>query len=410
MKKLYLLLFVVVVFIGCASAPKYPAGMESWYVSAEGSDRNNGYTEQTAFRSLFKAIAAASNSRIKVITVLGTLDVNSEQSTNKERVFIIQGTGKDEVLIRGAGTEPAVLSAEASGRRVTLIRGSMPIRLENIEISGGTTSSEGAGMGISTGATVILGNGCVIRNNTSQNMGGGIIVAPGGSLIIDGGKVLDNNAAMVGGGIVLLGTGTSASNAGTLVIRNGEVSNNQAQGGGGIAIHQGAKCTLYAGVIHNNTAEFIGGGVWVSMGGLFTMDGGIIQNNHSMGMGGGLALIDQSSFIFVKGEIKRNMADEHGGGIAADSLSSINMEGGFISGNQAASRGGGIYSGGPFLKSGGKIYGKDAPPDTANSAETGTAVYFLGSDNIHKMREQSAGETMTLDASVNDGWDIVREE
>jgi hypothetical protein len=410
MKKLYLasIICISVVFVACASAPKYPAGMETWYVTAEGSDRNNGFTEETAFRSLFKALVAASNSPIKTITVLGTLDVKSEQSTNTERVFLIHGRGKDEVLIRGAGTEPAVLSAAESGRRVTLIRGSVPIRLENIEISGGTSSGEGAGIGISPGATLILGPGCVIRNNTSQNMGGGVIVAPGASLIIDGGKVLDNHAATIGGGIVLLGL--SANNAGTLVIRKGEVSNNQAQGGGGIAVHQGAKFTLYDGTIHNNTADYIGGGVLVSLGSLFTMDGGVIQNNHSLGMGGGLAFIEQSAFIFVKGEITRNQADENGGGIVADAASSINMEGGFVSVNEAASQGGGIFTGGPFVKTGGKIYGSDMPGDAANKAKTGAAVYFLGPGNAQKIKEKSAGETMTLDASANEGWDIVREE
>lgn len=408
MRKLYLLFVVFIVFMSCASTPKYPAGMVTWYVSAQGSDRNDGFTEQTAFRSLFKAIAAASISPIKTITVLGTLDVKSEQSTNTERVFIIQGMGKDEVLIRGSDTEPAVLSAAESGRRATIIRGSMPIRLENIEISGGTSSGEGAGMGISPGSTVILGPGSVIRNNKSQNMGGGVIVAPGASLIIDGGKILDNHADTIGGGIVLLGM--TASSTGTLVIRKGEISNNQAQGGGGIAVHQGAKFTLYDGVIHNNTADYIGGGVLVSLGSIFTMDGGTVQNNHSLGMGGGLALIEQSSFIFANGEIKGNLAEEHGGGIAADGSSSVNMEGGFISVNRAASRGGGIYTGGPFLKTGGKIYGNDMPSDAANIAETGRAVYFLSPGNVHKMLEQSSGEDMKLDSSTDDGWDTIREE
>ena len=406
MKKLCSLLFVVIL-CACATTPKYPPGQDTYYVMATGSDRNNGFSELTAFRSLFKAMAAAANGPIKKITVLGTLDVTTEQSSNRERVFLIQSMGKGEILICGADGEPAVLSAAGSGRRAVLVRGTAPIRFENIEITGGFSSSEGGGLGIGPGSAVTLGPGAVVRDNASANIGGGIVVARGASLVVEGGKVTGNRSSAVGGGIAVLGV--SSSNAGVLVIREGEISNNRAQGGGGIAVYQGSTFTLSGGGIYDNTADLAGGGVLVSQGAVFTMEGGLVRGNRSLGSGGGLALLEDGSFVLKSGEIHGNRASEHGGGIAADALSSINMDGGFISANEAAVRGGGIFSAGPFEKSGGKIYGNDVPEDTANTAETGTAVFIFSMDGMNKIREESAGEGMSLDTASGEGWTIFEE-
>jgi len=407
MKKLYILLFIVI-FCSCATTRKYPPGQETYFVTAGGSDRNDGFSEATAFRSLFKAMVSAASGPIKTITVLGTLDMGTEQSSNAERVFLLQGVGEGDILIRGAGPDPAVLSAEGSGRRVALIRGTTPIRFENIEISGGVSSGEGGGIGIGPGSTVILGPGAVVRNNAAEYVGGGVLVGPGGSLVVEGGKIFDNRSGTVGGGIGVMGI--SPKNAGTVVIRSGEIRNNRAQGGGGIAVFQSGRFTLSGGAIYDNTADLAGGGVVVSQGAAFAMEGGVIRENRSLGPGGGIALLEASSFVLKDGEIHGNHAAEHGGGIAADSVSVITVEGGFISANRASSRGGGVFTAGSFIKYGGKIYGNDVPEDTANVAETGTAVFFFGRSGINKIREQSAGEDLELDTASDEGWIITEEE
>jgi hypothetical protein len=46
-------------------------------------------------------MTVASKAGIKTITLLSSLDILSERSSNSERVFIIQGTGKDLITIRG---------------------------------------------------------------------------------------------------------------------------------------------------------------------------------------------------------------------------------------------------------------------------------------------------------------------
>jgi len=405
MKKFFIIICVIII-CACASTPKYRPGQDTFYVKADGSDRNDGLSPETPFRSLFKALVMAAKGSIKTITVMGTLDAASEQSSNKERVFLINNIGKDEILIRGlpSAGEPAVLSAAGSGRRAVLVRGGSPIRFEHIIISGGISSGEGGGMGIGPGCTVTLGPGAVIRDNKSDNIGGGVLAAPRASLIVDGGIISGNSAATVGGGIAMLGRG------GILVIKNGEIYNNHAQGGGGIAVYQSSTCTLSGGTIYGNTADLAGGGVVVNMGGIFIMEGGIVRENKTSGSGGGLALLEGGTLIVKDGEINRNSADEHGGGIAADAGSAITVDGGFISANTAVTWGGGVFTAGPFQKTGGKIYGNDVPKDQANTANSGPAVFIFLWDGTYKAREMSAGEDLVLDASTDDGWVIVEEE
>jgi hypothetical protein len=395
-------------FCSCASEPKYlpKPGQDTYYVKASGSDRNSGLSPNTPFRSLFKAMAVVSRGTIKTITVLGTLNADSEQSSNKERVFLINNTGKHEILIRGmpSAREPAVLSAAGSGRRAVLVKGSSPIRFEHIIISGGASSSEGGGIGIGSGSIVTLGPGAVIRNNKADNIGGGILASPRASLFVEGGIITENSASSLGGGIAMLGDG------GILVIREGEICDNRAQGGGGIAIYDGSTCTLSNGTIYGNTADIAGGGVVVNLGGTFIMEGGIVRENKTSGSGGGLALLEGGALIIKNGEINSNSAGEHGGGIAADSNSAITVEGGFISANTAASWGGGIFTAGPFKKTGGKIYGNDMPKDQANTAVSGPAVFVFHWNGTYKTREESAGEDLVLNASADDGWIIVAEE
>ncbi|MDR2211347.1 MAG: hypothetical protein LBO65_07810 [Spirochaetaceae bacterium] len=394
------LLFLTLCICACASFSSKDPVSDTYYVMAGGSDRYNGLSTETPFRSLFKALVMAAAGPVKTITVIGRLDLGSEQSTNTNRVFIIQGTGKDQILIRGMsrGDEPAVLSAEESGRRVILVKGTVNIRLENIEISGGSTPDEGGGLGIGAGASVTLGPGSVVRNNRAGGLGGGVVVVPGGTLFVEGGRIHDNFSTAMGGGVAVVGESS------VLVIRDGEISNNHAQGGGGIAIRQGSAFTLFGGIIHDNTADLAGGGVVLNQAGVFTMEGGIIRGNRSSGSGGGVALVEQGNILVKAGEIHGNRAMEHGGGIASDHSGTINIQGGYISANRASSQGGAIFTAGAFVKSGGTIYGSEVPEDQANISALGAAIFAYRGEGLYKIREQSAGESLILDASADDGW------
>jgi hypothetical protein len=368
---------------------------------AGGSDRNDGLSEQTPFRSLFKALVMVAEGPVKTVTVIGALDLASEQSSNNERVFLIQGTGRDPVLIRGksSGPEPAALSAAGSGRRVILVKGVVNVRFEEIEISGGTASGDGGGgMEIGPGALVTLGSGAVLRDNSSGSIGGGVVIAPGGAFTLDGGRILNNRSEGVGGGVAVVGK-TSV-----LAFRGGEISENHGQGGGGVAVSQDANFIFSGGIIRDNTADFAGGGVMAGQNGIFTMEGGVLRGNRSAGSGGGVALLVGGNVTLKGGEIHGNRAAEHGGGIASDESSVITVQGGYVSANRAASRGGGIFTAGSFVKSGGTIYGNDVPEDESNAAPSGAAVFVYRDDEVYKIREKSAGENLILDSSADDGW------
>jgi hypothetical protein len=393
---------VISVFLSCASTPKAPPP-ETYYVRADGSDQNDGLSEEKPFRSLFKAMTAASKTDVKTITLLSSLDVSSEQSSNSERVFIIQGTGKDLITIRGKSNGgKAVLSGADAGRRVVLVKGISYIYFENVEISGGSSAGEGGGIGIGDGSQVILGEGTVITGNRSETVGGGIAVAPGGKLYIRGGSVSGNLSLGVGGGIAAVGAGT------VLVMEGGEIRENKAEGGGGVAVYEGGAFTLKDGVVSDNQASIAGGGVALNRGAALTMEGGGINGNSSAGSGGALALIDDCIFTMLNGEIANNTGREYGGAVAADHTATLVLRGGNIRGNSAGVHGGGIFSSGVFFKAPESlcvIYGNDAPEENANSARLGSAVYISRDGYGDMIREQSAGTGVLLDSgSAGAGW------
>jgi hypothetical protein len=398
--------FFLVAFalFGCVSVQKgFPP--ETYYVRADGSDQNDGLSEETPFRSLFKAMTAASKADTKIITLLSSLDLSSEQSSNSERVFIIQGTGKDLITIRGKRDgEKVVLSGAGAERRVVLIKGISYICFENIEISGGSSAGEGGGIGIGGGSRVILGEGAVITGNHSGTVGGGIAVAPGGRLYIRGASVSGNLSRGVGGGIAAVGADT------VLVMEGGEIRENRAEGGGGVAVYEGGAFTLKDGLVSANEAVVAGGGVVLNRNAVLTMEGGSISGNTSGGSGGALALIDSCVFTMRGGEIARNTGRDYGGAVAADHTAVLNLEGGAVRGNSAGVSGGGIFSSGAVFKtpeSRWVIYGNDAPEESANSAPQGSAVYISRGGYGDLLREQSAGPDVLLDSGISGaagGW------
>jgi hypothetical protein len=131
-------------------------------------------------------------------------------------------------------------------------------------------------------------------------------------------------------------------------MKNGEISGNTAQAGGGVAIGSGS-FIMEGGKISGNKTPMSGGGVEVA-GGTFTMRGGEISSNTAQG----------------------------GGGVA--------VNGGLL--------------GGKFIKSGGTI-------DAANSAGTGSVVFVRDGIGYQK-RDTAAGPDVNLDSGKygsEGGWE-----
>ena len=316
----------------------------AYYVDSQGNDANHGLSRAAPFKTLAKAMDAASRSRIKRVTVVGTLTEESECESgfprDSESVFYIQNTGGNEITIRGINQ--AKLTAQGTSKRVVKIDGMSRVRFEYLLISDGSPRLDpGGGIYLGDGAAAVLGEGALVRDNRAGIGGGvfalGIDPSAGGEdllteLVIDGGRVLGNHAK-----------GTQGEAGGGLYIRygvcrmiNGEVAENTAEddSGGGILVKQGA-LTVSGGVIRDNQ----GGGVYV-INSPFLMEAGVIRNNRAAHKAGGAALV-LSAFTMTGGGIIDNRAGGDGGGVFMFQSTGV-ITGGEIAGNHGE-YGGAVY-------------------------------------------------------------------
>ncbi|MDR2792068.1 MAG: hypothetical protein LBB61_00175 [Treponema sp.] len=237
-KKSKTAVLVAVLTAACGFSAVAQSAESSYYVSANGSDGNNGLSEGTPFKTLAHAVGAAGKGAVKTITVLGTLKGNSA----------ISNTGAAEILIRGKPDgEKAVLQGNGEGS-VLRITGAAVIRLENVKITGGSNSLGGGGVYIDE-AVVTLGKGGEISGNE----------VPYGDYSC--------------GGVYVL--------SGTFTMSGGEISGNTAENGGGVYIENesDAAFTMTGGAISGNTASGSGGGVYVTSGAAFTQGKGAVSGN-----------------------------------------------------------------------------------------------------------------------------------
>jgi len=92
MKKTLKLLIVLATLLGTSCSAN------RWYVSSQGDDANKGTSEQAAYKTLAKAIRAASAGKKEgTIMVIGVLDAESE-GDNEGAVFVINQAGKAATL------------------------------------------------------------------------------------------------------------------------------------------------------------------------------------------------------------------------------------------------------------------------------------------------------------------------
>jgi hypothetical protein len=200
------------VIAGCGSSPQAAAGEPSatpdltgvtlYYVRADGSDTNAGTSEDAPFKTLAKAVEAAAKTPVKKITVIGTLNGQTD----------IADSGPDEILITGKADSPEAekaflkpLADPGNRENGIMISGVTNIRLEQITITG--YPSNGIVIAESKETTLTVGQGAVITGNgrnaiKKARFGGGILVI-GGTLILQGNAAVTGNYATNGGESVL---------------------------------------------------------------------------------------------------------------------------------------------------------------------------------------------------------------
>ena len=164
-------------------------------------------------------------------------------------------------------------------------------------------------------------------NGDAQD-GAGILAALNTRLTVNNCVIKDNEASVKGGGICSINSGTCAMNL--LSIYNSDVSDNQAQHGGGIYYRDSQN-------YHNPV----------------TIEGSIIKNNTAvLGKGGGLNLqycvLDFNNLIIIDNEVTGTGDMGTGGGIFCQDMETdpdanvINAC--LITGNLASTSGGALYS------------------------------------------------------------------
>jgi len=206
---------------------------------------------------------------------------------------------------------------------------------------------------ISTGGTLIMEDGAVLRNNSVNSAGG---VGVRGTFNMRGGLISGNTAASDAGGVHIYG--------GTFNMSGGEISGNTAgRNGGGIGVFNGGAFTMTGGKINGNTNNAgPGGGVYVGRGCTFIMNNGEISGNTAVTNNSGGVRID-GAFTMNGGKISGNTAAaNYGGGMSILSGGNVTMNGGEISGNNATLAGGVlVWTGAAFTMNGGIISGNTAP-------------------------------------------------
>jgi hypothetical protein len=358
---------------GCTSVPTYKytptadlTGVSTFYVKADGADTNSGISEDDAFQTIAQAIAAVESTNIKTITIIGTLDQESQGAVSKNgSMVLIKNIRSPQITIKGKadtfGAERAVLRSIVPGQRVIEISSNKAdFYFEDIEISGGSSSGKisKAGSTANVGGGILLayltgkvtlGSGVVVTNNKAAT-GGGIAVIYGGTVIVDGATIDNNEAYENGGGI----SGTM----GSIILKSGQVSNNvSGMAGAGITYAGNGVFEMSGGIITGNKAPTDNaGGVWVALGS-FKMIGGTISKNTAAGNGAGVCIEKDCSFTMQDGIISENESGVNGAGVVVFGI--FKMEGGMITKNHSSRNGGGIAiaPGGNFQQSGGDISG-----------------------------------------------------
>ncbi|MDJ0754456.1 MAG: choice-of-anchor Q domain-containing protein [Ardenticatenaceae bacterium] len=210
--------------------------------------------------------------------------VLSAGSFTSENVVISGG----DLTIQGAGAGQTVLIA-ASGNNRVLTTGlitdpGQKIFLQDLAISGGNLEGATSGGGIFNVADLTLER--ILINDNQAGSGGAVANLASGSLTIHDSAFVDNRAEWFAGRLPR-GTGGALvnSSSGTVTLVNVTISGNEAgQYGGGVAHTGSGSLTLDQVTVADNSANSgYGGGVVNAGSGSLSLNNTIIGNNGSAG-------------------------------------------------------------------------------------------------------------------------------
>lgn len=259
-------------------------GTNTFYVSQNGSDTNNGLTPNTAFASVQKAVDSVLADPVDdmYITIDGRITTRGSSSAHDTNSMVhIDPNSAINLTIQSLTEDGAIIDATGLNKRVMKVAGTgLNLTLHNIMLTGGnfynasSSSLSGGGGLLIHNANVTLKNVNISNNKVRVNPstsssypgnGGGLLVETATTnytLVMEDVIISDNSAASNGGGIMVEG------NHCTVSMNNVVISGNSSGDGGGMFIEGvmgsngiSVKHTMTNVIIKDNTASSYGGGI-----------------------------------------------------------------------------------------------------------------------------------------------------
>ena len=353
----YLMLFLIMLILGCNSKPTKIAIVNVFNVSCA--------TEWNDAINLIKNTDKYDQFTINISESF-FLQGTTEPTFGTKRRIEVTITGNNNIYLASNGHLLYVSSAQNVIINDTVFEGHQDNDSRLILVNGYNA------------AFTMQGN-----SGIKNNSGGGIHITNNAAFYMMNGEI-SGNAAFRGGGVLV-------DENSDFVLTNGIISdniaNNDMQNSGGGIFVRDSNFTISGGLITRNRS-YNGGGVSCQAS-IFNMNGGIISHNSAR-IGGGVRL-DNTTTTFSGGSVSDNVSSLYGGGIAIFGEvyygAIFNMTGGVISGNVASSDGGGIYySGGVFIFRAGIVYGNQ---ETGESIELANFSGGLGASLFHSFPGQT---------------------
>jgi hypothetical protein len=290
---------------------------------------------------------------------------NATGDFNITKPLTIVGQGMASTMIDAAGLD-----------RVFEVIGSINVRFNNLQITGGAapdfgggsqglSAANGGGIQALSAANITLDK-CLVIKNRALTAGGGINVPIGNVSLIDSTVAFNKTTQGEGGGIRALtasltnstvnanraGTEGGGIFAGTATLTDSTVGGNTALNGGGI---RAVTATLTNSTVAANRAvgTVLPGPIYTGYGAginatSVTLTNSTVRHNHSDESGGGiLAWAGVGGFAtLTNSTVYGNSAGGDGGGIWTNTVTATNST---VSGNRAHGLAGGIFASGGTL-------------------------------------------------------------
>ncbi|MGW7240704.1 hypothetical protein [Streptomyces sp. NPDC054804] len=299
-----------------------------------------------------------------------TLSLSRDCTYHLTSVFDGSGEGLPPIgqrlTIRGNG---ATIVRDGIGTalfRIFRVTSGGNLRLEDLAVRGGNTSTNGGGILVDSGGRLTL-VGVDVIDNTSSSSGGGVAVSAGATAVVRRGWLAFNNAV----------NGAGLYSRGTLSVDDSELSRNHARTLGGALYLDAGNAFVHASLVRRNTSASSGGGVANSGTASLEFSESKIANNTTagtagggirnlsklrlettevsgnvvggtMGAGGGIYNATSGAVLVLKGsEVLRNSANgpgsSQGGGIYND-LGSVTLDHTHVRNNASTAAPGGVYT------------------------------------------------------------------